>query len=171
MLQYIIFNVLAKHNLLESCPTWYSKILIKPAYQNEDIEVYWDIPEYSGHEEEDERKTLRPDGKVILRRQKKIFVLEMSIPWIDNRQTKFEEKEEKYRNIIQTIKLDHPTYSVKQLTFIMDCLGGYSANLPKNLKVLGLTKLSIDKILFATQKIVVTEAARIINDFKVMTIT
>ena len=171
VLQYIIFNLLVKYNILESCPAWYSKVVIKPRYSNEDIDVYWDIPEYSGHENEDEDRTQRPDGKIVLKKEKQIYVLEMSVPWIDNRQSKFQEKEEKYRGIIQTLKVDNPTFNVKQLTFIIDCLGGYSANLVENLKLLGFTKNSIDSMLFAVQKIVVSEAARTINHFKVMTIT
>ena len=37
---------------------------------SKEIEVFWDIPEYSGNDEEDEEKLLRPDGKIILKNKK-----------------------------------------------------------------------------------------------------
>ena len=117
------------------------------------------------------KKKTRPDGKIILKNEKQIYVLEMSVPWIENRQSKFQEKEEKYRGIIQTLKVNNPTYNVKQLTFIIDCLGGYSNNFVENLKLLGFTNNEIYCMTFAIQKIVLTEAARTINHFKVLTIT
>ncbi len=112
VLQFIMFNYLWKMNLIDVCPPWYTKVCIKPMYQNNDIEVYWDIPEYSGHPDEDtENGPLRPDGKVINKQAKTIFVLEMSVPWIENRASKLIEKNEKYANIVQTLKVDNPGYT------------------------------------------------------------
>ena len=94
----------------------------------------------------------------------------MSIPWINNRKSKLEEKEKKYSNIVQGLKVDNPGYHVKQVTFITDCLGGYSADLIDNLKLLNLTRSDIDSILPGIQRIVVTEANALINSFKVTTL-
>ena len=93
----------------------------------------------------------------------------MSIPWISNRKSKFIEKEEKYVNIVQRLKIDNPGFEVKQLTFIMDVLGGYSKELVTNLKYLKFTKIDIDKILLKMKKIVLTEATSIIRHFKIRT--
>ena len=158
-------------NLIDVCPPWYTKVCIKPVYQNNDIEVYWDIPEYSGYpNEDDENRPLRPDGKVINKTTKTIFVLEMSVPWIENRASKLNEKIDKYVNIVQNLKVDNPGYTVKQLTFIADCMGGYSKDLQTNLETLGLTKSEVHSILPNIQKILVTEANSVINRFKVLTI-
>ena len=138
-------------------------------YKNEKIQVYWDIPEYSGHEDDLENGPLRPDGKIINESTKNIFVLEMSIPWIENRNSKLEEKEEKYINIVQSLKVENPGYIVKQLTFIIDCMGGYSNELIKNLKLLEFTRNEIDYIMPGIQKILVTEADSVINHFKILT--
>ena len=54
--------------------------------------ILWDIPEYSGRDD-DEDHVLRPDGKIVLNVEKQIYVLEMSVPWIEHREAKFEEKE------------------------------------------------------------------------------
>ena len=144
--------------MIKDFPAWYTKITIKPLYENEEIAVFWDIPEYSGFENELEHGPLRPDGKVINKITKTILVLEMSIPWIENRKSKLDEKEEKYTNIVQNLKVDNPGYNVQQLTFIVDCLGGYSKDLRNNLVLLGLTECDIDSILPGIQKILVIEA-------------
>ena len=169
VLQYIMFKYLHKLNMITDFPAWYSKICIKPLYENEEIEIYWDIPEYTGIEDDLDKDPLRPDGKVINKTTKTIHVLEMSVPWIENRNCKFEEKEVKYTNIVQNLKVDNPGYNVKQLTFIVDCMGGYSKELRNNLEILGLTGSEIDSILPGIQKILVIEANSVINRFKILT--
>ena len=170
MLQCIMLKFLHKKGMIAELPPWYTSICIKPWYGNDEVEVYWDIPEYSGYDEEGENEPLRPDGKIINKVSKSILVLEMSVPWITNRKSKLEEKENKYRNIIQGLKVDNPGFTVKQVTFIIDCLGGYSADLRSNLALLELTKGEIDSILPRIQRIVVTEANSVINNFKVATL-
>ena len=95
----------------------------------------------------------------------------MSIPWITNRKSKLDEKENKYSNIIQSLKVENPGYLVKQVTFIIDCMGGYSKDLFDNLKLLDLTRAEVDSIIPGIQRIVVTEANSIINHFKVATLS
>ena len=170
VLQYIMFKYLHKNKLIAETPPWFTKICIKPHYTNDEIEVFWDIPEYSGYENETEIRPLRPDGKIINKELKTILVLEMSIPWITNREEKIEEKVLKYTNIVQNLKVDNPGYIVKQLTFIIDCMGGYSKSLVDNLTLLGLTKEEVNSLLPGIQRIVVTEAVSVINNFKVATL-
>ena len=169
VLQCIMFRFLQKNKMIADLPPWFTKICIKPHYENDDLEVFWDIPEYSGYDNETGNGPLRPDGKIINKPEKTIYVLEMSVPWITNREVKLEEKESKYTNIVQSLKIDNPGYLVKQLTFIIDCMGGYSKGLVDNLKMLNLTREEIDSLLPGIQRIVVTEACSVINNFKVAT--
>ena len=104
-----------------------------------------------------------------MKEEKAIWVLEMSVPWISNRESKFVEKEDKYIEIVQRLKIDNPGYEVKQLTFIMDVLGGYSVNLVNSLKCLKFSTRDIDKLLLKMQKIVLTEATSMIRHFKIRT--
>ena len=67
-----MFNILVKYNILDKCPPWYSKISIKPRYENANIIALWDIPEYSGCDNKEEN-VLRPDGKLILKNEKIIY--------------------------------------------------------------------------------------------------
>ena len=135
-----MFHYLHMQDLIERCPAWYSKVCIKPQYESKKVIVTWNIPEYSGYEEikdKDDEKVKRPDAKIILTEEKKIYVVEMSVPWVENRAKKEIEKADKYINIIQSLKIDHPGYVVEQLTFIMDCLGGFSNEL-KNSKTINV---------------------------------
>ena len=84
VLQYILYVYMHKHGLISSCPPWYTQISIKPKYENDDMIVYWDIPEYSGYADQDSQQPLRPDGKIIVKSLKEIYVLDMTIHWIEN---------------------------------------------------------------------------------------
>ena len=168
-LQYILFNFLVKMKMVEVCPPWYSKSKIKPMYENEDILLLWDVPEYNGREDEIEENILRPDAKIIFKKMKKIFIIEQSVPWISNRENKMEEKIEKYKNIIRSIKLNNIDHTVEQITIIVDCLGGYSDSLKENMRKLGFTKSDQSRILKGVQKIILTEARSTINHFKLLT--
>ena len=167
--QLIMFKYLHKTNMISTVPAWYTKICIKPMYEREDIEVYWDIPEYSGMEDESVGEPLRPDGKIVDKKEKIILVLEMSVPWIENRKSKLEEKNAKYTDIVQNLKVDNPGYTVKQLTFIVDCMGGYSKDFIDNLKLLGFTRNDIQSIVPGIQKILITEANSVVSRFKILT--
>ena len=169
VLQYILYNFLFKRKMIEKCPPWYSKVDIKSKYENNEILLLWDIAEYSGNENEEDENVLRPDGKLFLHKEKMIYVLEQTIPWISNREIGMAVKENKYRNIIRSLKLNYPEYEVKQLTFIIDCLGGYSPSLKENISKLGFTKVELNKILNGIQKIVMSEARGTINHFKLLT--
>ena len=93
----------------------------------------------------------------------------MSVPWLENRDDKFKAKENKYVDIIQRLKIDYPNYTVTQLTFIIDSLGGYSKELVTSLKTLNFGTRELESILYGMQKIVLTEAVNIIRQFKIRT--
>ena len=95
----------------------------------------------------------RPDAKIYFKNEKKIVVIEMSVPWIENRESKLTENIDKY----------------KQATIIIDCLGGFSPSLKSNLKSLNFTTSVINNIIFNMQKVTVSEASAIIDKFKYMT--
>ena len=46
------FEVLAKFELIEDAPQWISPEKVKPEYYNEYYVVSWDIPEYTGRDDE-----------------------------------------------------------------------------------------------------------------------
>ena len=170
VLQYICFYLLSKYGLIDNCPPWFSDTKIKPHYENDEICLLWDIPEYTGHNSDDDgEKVLRPDARLTLKRKKVIYILEMSVPWLRNRESKFVEKEEKYKDLLIAMRGLYSNYKVEQISLIMDCLGGYSQSLIENLKKMGFSKIERAKILLNMQKIVLTEARFIVNRFKLRT--
>ena len=63
----------------------------------------------------------------------KIFLLEMTVPWIANRKEKLEFKEGKYTRIQQNLKFENPGYAVDQITLVMDVFGGHGRDLMENI--------------------------------------
>ena len=162
----IVFPILTQYKLIDQCLTWYSPSKVKPYYENEIAEFWWDTPEYQGNEEEDDTKLFRPDAKLRLKQERQIFILEMTVPWINNREIKYQEKIDKYRNVLNKLKLDYPNYEANQLTFITDVLGGHSKHLRENISKIVNDKAKIKCIIYNMQKSVLSSAAHITRKFK-----
>ena len=90
----------------------------------------------------------------------------MVVPWINNREIKYQEKIYKYRNVLNKWKLDYPSYEVNQLTFIIDVLGGHSKHLRENISKIVKDKARIKCIIYHMQKSVLSSAAHITRKFK-----
>ena len=135
-LKCFVAPLLKQLKLCDRDNKWYSSNKIKPYYENRSCKFWWDIPEYSGKEDEScQLKPLRPDGKleVMDGESKKIFLIEMSVPWICNREDKLKEKINKYENILIQYRLEYPDYQVDQITLIKDVFGGYDQQLIGNI--------------------------------------
>ena len=65
--------------------------------------------------------------------ENKLYLLEMSVPWMSNRAANLKEKVDKYEHILIVYRLNLPQYEVEPLTFIMDGFGGYDDDLVKNI--------------------------------------
>ena len=71
----------------------------------------------------------RVDARIIDHKEKKVLLVEMSCPWIDNREKKEAEKMEKYGPLLFELIKHYPNYKIVQLNVIMDVLGGWSKEL------------------------------------------
>ena len=170
VLQCYILELLAELKLITVCPPWYSPVNVKPFYVNEEACMWWDIPEYSGSRDEiSEEELKRPDGKVMLKKSKKIFLIEMTCPWIKVRELRYEEKREKYKTVRRNIKINNPEYDVEQITLVMDSLGGYSKNLVDNIKVLIRDRSKVNRIITKMQKAMLSQSVHITRRFKIET--
>ena len=63
---------------------------------------------------------------VVNHESKKVMTIEMSCPWISNREKKSEEKTMKYGPLRWELKEQYKGYEVHQYNIIMDVLGGWS---------------------------------------------
>ena len=166
-LKCFVFPLLFERKLIDKIPAWWSKAKVKPFYSNEDVNFWWDAPKYNGCDDEDEAKAPRPDGKLELVKEKKLFVIEITIPWLSNRGAKYEFKEGKYLNVKQKLKFDNPGYEVDQVTLVMDSLGGYDANLKLNIAKVILDKTVVQRIITNMQKSVISSAAHLSRRCKI----
>ena len=111
-LKCFFFKMLMKFKMIDTAPPWFSPDKIKPLYQNQNYEVFWDIPEYSGRDDETIKDGARPDGKLIMHRERKIFLIEQTITWIENRNTGYDFKNSKYVEVQTNLRIEYPNYEV-----------------------------------------------------------
>ena len=101
--------------------------------------------------------------------EKKIFLIEMTVPWIQYRETKYELKMSKYKPIQTNLKLEYPNYQVDQITLVMDVLGGHSEHLAENIAKVFEDKADVRNIIRDMQKSVICSAAHLVRMFKIRT--
>ena len=81
-------------------------------------------------------KANRIDATVIDKTSKQVRVIEMSCPWLENRESKDFEKTTKYSQLRLELTNRYPEYKVNQYNIIMDVLGGCSKEVEQNIKEL-----------------------------------
>ena len=166
------FNeVLLKYNLINKCPPWFTQSEVKPYYENDIACTWWDIPEFAMANTDEEEKVYRPDGKLKLKNEKRIYIIEITISWIDNREERYVEKCGKYEDVKRNIKRVEPDHQVDQITLVMDSLGGYSKSLNENIGKIFENKTMVQKIIQKMQKAVLSESVNISRRFKLSTQT
>ena len=95
----------------------------KALYESEEVQAYWDIPVFV---EYNEFRAKRMHARIVDHQAKTVTTLEMSCPWIQNREKKDEEKVLKYG----------PLYKMTQYNIIIYILGGWSSSVEGSLSQL-----------------------------------
>ena len=160
----ILYEILRDQDLLEEVPPWYSPVMPKPVYKSEQVEAWWDVPVYADHQE------VRVDGvdaRVVNHVSKKVMTIEMSCPWISDREKKSEEKTMKYGPLRWELKEKYKGYEVHQYNIIMDVLGGWSEE--TEISVQSLVGRKTTHVLERMQKAVLSATLNIARTFKVVT--
>ena len=85
---------------------------------------------------------------------------------MDFRNAKYEYKESKYKDIQANIRLEEKDHTVDQITLVIDSLGGYSANLAKNISKLFNNRRMVNSIILRMQKAVLAGSVYIARRFK-----
>ena len=162
-LKVLFYEILHDQGLLEEVPPWYSPVMPKPEYRSEQVEAWWDVPVYADHQEV---RANRVDARIVDHANKKVLTLEMSCPWISNRQKKSEEKTMKYGPLRWELKQQYRGYEVIQHNIIMDVLGGWSRETETSIQ--SLVGRKANQVLEAMQKAVLSSSLNIARTFKVM---
>ena len=71
----------------------------------------------------------RLDARIVNNRDKQVIALEMSCPWVSNRDKKTSEKTMKYAPLRWELKQRYPGYESNNCKIILDVLGGWSKDL------------------------------------------
>ena len=111
-------------------PPWYSPVVPKPLYENDEYQAYWDTPVYA---ENTEVCANRVDTRIINCKDKKIIKLEVGCPRIENRDQKDSEKTFKYGPLRWELKQQFKGYKVQQFNIIIDVVGGGSKELQETM--------------------------------------
>ncbi len=167
-LKCFVWPLLSFFGLSSKCPSWFSNDKVSPYYKSDNIEFWWDVPEYTGRDTESKLPP-RPDGKLIINREddKRIFLLEMTVPWTENRQEKYTYKCGKYQNILHSLQFEHPTHKVDQITLVMDVFGGHGQDLEDNIGKVFEKREDIRSVIRDMQKSVVSSSANLSRTFKI----
>ena len=103
-------------DLVTSEVPWFSKTQPKPMYENERAIAYWDIPLYPDNMHV---KADRIDATIVDKENKKISVIEMSCPWVENREEKDAEKTTTYGPLRWELDQGYPEHRVTQFNIII----------------------------------------------------
>ena len=132
-------------------------------YENERVIAYWDIPLYADNTH---LKANRISATIMDKENKKVSVIEMHCPWVENREEKDAERTTKYGPLCWELEQRYPDYRVTQFNIIVDVLGGYSRDVRKALK--GLVGDKSNTIALQIQKSVITSSLNIARRFKLL---
>ena len=105
-----------------------------------------------------------------MKKEKKIFLFEQTVPWITNRDEKYEHKQQKYQEVQTFLRLEYPGFTVDQITLVMDVSGGYSKNLITNIEKV-LSREETKCVVQNMQKSVIASEAHLCRVFKMRTLS
>ena len=157
----LFFEVLRSLDLITKVEPWFSQVTPKPLYENEHATAFWDVPLFA---DTTQVKANRIDATVIDKTSKQVRVIEMSCPWLENRESKDFEKTTKYSKLRLELTNRYPEYKVNQYNIIMDVLGGCSKEVEKNIKELVGDKC--ESIMRQMQKAILSSSLHIARMFK-----
>ena len=129
VLKVLFFEILFDRGLIDTVPPWCSLIKPQPVYETagvQGVQAYWDVPVY---EEFQDKRANRVDARIVNNHYKQIIALEMSRPWVSNRDRKTSEKTMKYAPFKWEMKQRYSGYDIAQYNIIIDVLGGWSKDL------------------------------------------
>ena len=94
----------------------------------------------------------------------------MTVPWIENRDRKYEYKEGRYKEVQTNLKIDYQDFDIDQVTLVIDVFGGYSKNLIDNISKVIKSKVDVKGIIRNMQKTVIKSEAHLSRVFKLKTL-
>ena len=113
-LKILFFQVIRALDLVISEVRWFWKT--QSMYENERAIAYWHIPLYADNTHV---KANRIDATIVDEEKKKVSLIEMSCPWVENREEKDAEKTTKYGPLRWELEQRYPEYRVTQFNIMV----------------------------------------------------
>ena len=88
VLKVLFFDIMEDLGLIEASPPWYSPTKPQPVYEGAYAQAYWDVPVFGEYQD---LRANRIDARIVNHQEKKVITMEMSCPWVSNRQKKTSE--------------------------------------------------------------------------------
>ena len=126
VLKVLFFEIIFDLGLIDTVPPWYSPIKPQSVYETTEVQTYRDVPVYGEYQE---LRTNRVDARTVNNREKQVIALEISCPWVSNRDKKTFEKTMKNAPLRWEFRQRYPRYEISQCNIILDVLGGWSKDL------------------------------------------
>ena len=127
--------------------------------------MYWNVPVYGDHIEVHANGV---DARIVNEENQTVTLLEMSCPWVENREQKEKEKTLKYTPLRLELQQQYPGYNINQVNIIIDVLGGYSKELNSSFKGFFLGAERSRECLRRMHKSVLSSSLNISRFFKVL---
>ena len=121
--------------------------------------MFWDVPLFAEHQEVGAN---RVHARIINHESKRIVTLEMSCPWVTNREKKEEEKSTKYGPLRWELKQKYQGYEIKQYNIIINVLGGWC----RDFRLKELVGSKSNEVLHNMQRAVLLGTLNISRTFK-----
>jgi len=102
-LKCLVWWLLHRYGVHDQLRAWSDERTPEAVTENERIKVWWDVPVESVHTGRALRNN-RPDLRVLLKRERRLVVVEMACPLDANVPVKFAEKSAKYGDVLQELK-------------------------------------------------------------------
>ena len=131
VLKVLFFDIMEDLGLIEESPPWYSPTKPQPVYEGAYAQAYWDVPVFGEYQDP---RANRIDARIVNHQEN--ITMEMSCPWVINRQKKTAEKTMKYAPLRWELKQKYPGCEISQYNIIEDILGGWSTDVEVAVKEL-----------------------------------
>jgi hypothetical protein len=123
-LKCLVWWLLHRYGVHDQLRAWSDERTPEAVTENGRIKVWWDVPVESVHTGRALRNN-RPDLRVLLKREKRLVVVEMACPLDANVPVKFAEKSAKYGDVLQELKSQfaEEAASVEYVALVVGALG------------------------------------------------
>ena len=133
VLKFLFFEIIFDLCLIDTVTPWYSPVKPQSVYETAG---YRRTGMFRYMESTKGLRANRLDARIVNNRDKQVIALEMSCPWVSNRDKKTSEKTMKYAPLRWELKQRYAGYESNKCNIILDVLGGWSKDLDVTLQKL-----------------------------------